>query len=218
MGKILLCGSDKGGVGKTTTAINTGVMLDDRGIKVIFLKADINPDLTNWGERRKSQGLSEIPIYEASGNIAKQILRLAAQCDVLIVDCAGHDSEAFRSALTVADILLTFVKPSSMFEKDTLTSLTETVRKAQAKGNPDLTPWVLFTRVKPNKVRAAVELDAELRSDSIWIQPLRSRISELDVFENACNMGAGVHDVARGPSLSKAKAQLELMAQEIGLI
>ncbi|RMV77639.1 hypothetical protein ALP05_200129 [Pseudomonas caricapapayae] len=140
-------------------------------------------------------------------------------CDVLLVDCPGHDSAEFRSALTVVDTLITLIKPSSMFEKGTLTNLTETVRTAQYKhGNAALKAYVLMTRIKPNKVPDAIALDEELRSDSVWIQPLKARLSELDIYENAVNVGAGVHEVERASSLPKAKAQLELVAQEIGLL
>lgn len=87
--------------------------------------------------------------------------------------------------------------------------------------NPKLQPWVLFTRIetnKPTKVKDAIELDRFLRSDPVWIQPLKTRLSALDIYESACNEGAGVHDVARGNSLGKAKGQIELFAQEIGVM
>ncbi|RXA94046.1 peptidyl-arginine deiminase, partial [Yersinia sp. 2105 StPb PI] len=118
------------------------------------------------------------------------------------------------------DTMITLVKASSDFESETLTSVTEKVRMAQ-KSNSALQPWVLLTRINPSKprhIKAAIELDKLLRSDSVWIQPLKTRMSELDVFESACNEGAGVHDVSRASSLTKAKAQIELLAQEIGII
>lgn len=79
----------------------------------------------------------------------------------------------------------------------------------------------MFTRIetsKASKVKDAIELDKVLRSDQVWIQPLKTRLSALDVFESACNEGAGVHDLQRGPSLGKAKGQIELYAIEAGLI
>lgn len=216
---IILFASDKGGVGKSTTAANTAVMMVSKGKTVIILKTDKNPDLMTWGELRSEAGLTSIPVHEAYGEVSKDILRLKPMCDVLIIDCAGHDSKEFRSALTVADTLITLIKPSSMFEKGTLTNLTDTVRTAQYKhGNSDLKAYVLMTRIKPNKLQDAIALDEELRSDAVWIQPLKSRLSELDIYENAVNVGAGVHEVERASSLTKAKAQLELVAQEIGLL
>lgn len=220
MGKVLLVVSDKGGVGKSTFVANTGSMLVNKRKSVIILKTDKNPDLLSWNEKRVGNGLRAIHVNEAYGNVSSEIKRLKKLCDVLVVDCPGHDSQEFRSALTVSDIVITLVKPSSDFESETLTSVTEKIRTAQ-KTNSDLVPWVLFTRInaaKPRHRKAAIELDKLLRSDSIWIQPLKSRISELDVYESACNEGAGVHDVSRASSLSTAKAQIELVAQEVGII
>lgn len=217
---VVIFGSDKGGVGKSTTATNFGVMLAVQYKKsVIFIKTDKNADLIDWNERRNAAGLVPIPVYEAYGSsVSKEIKRLSRMCDVLIVDCAGHDSVEFRSALTAANILITLVKPSSVFEKGTLTTVTETVRKAQKNGNPKLQPWVLFTRIKSNKVADAIELDKDLRSNKLWIQPLKTRLAELDVYEGACNLGAGVHEVTRATSLTKAKAALELLANEINVL
>ncbi|RMP46444.1 Stability/partitioning determinant [Pseudomonas savastanoi pv. retacarpa] len=216
---VILFASDKGGVGKSTTAANMAVMMSSKGKSVIILKTDQNPDLMTWAEIRSTAGLSIIPVHEAYRDVSSEILRLKPMCDVLLVDCPGHDSAEFRSALTVVDTLITLIKPSSMFEKGTLTNLTETVRTAQYKhGNAALKAYVLMTRIKPNKVPDAIALDEELRSDSVWIQPLKARLSELDIYENAVNVGAGVHELERASSLPKAKAQLELVAQEIGLL
>ncbi|EAV3113557.1 peptidyl-arginine deiminase [Salmonella enterica] len=220
MGKILLVASDKGGVGKSTYVANTASMLVNKKRSVIILKTDKNQEILSWNKKRNANGLLPIPVHEAYGNLVNEIKRLSKLCEVLIIDCPGHDSQEFRSALTVADILITLVKPSSDFESETLTTVTEKVRTAQ-QINPKLQPWVLLTRINTSKPRhrtRAIELDKLLREDSVWIQPLKSRIAELDVFENACNEGAGVHDVSRATSLTAAKAQIELAAQEIGIL
>ncbi|WP_267285000.1 hypothetical protein [Klebsiella variicola] len=47
---------------------------------------------------------------------------------------------------------------------------------------------------------------------------MKTFISELDVFEDCVNEGAGVHDAERASSLTKAKAQIELMTHELGLL
>lgn len=220
MGISIVFGSDKGGVGKTTTTANTAAMLVNKKKLVGILKSDKNPDMLNWSADRQANGLPPVPVHEAYGDIAAEIKKLSGRYDYLLVDCAGHDSAEFRSALTVANIMITLVKPSSKFERNTLTELTEKVRKAQ-KANPLLQPWVLITRIetnKPSKVKDAIELDKYLRSDPIWIQPLKTRLSALDIFESACNEGAGVHDVARGNNVGRAKGQMELFAKEIGIL
>ncbi|EHY2369004.1 P-loop NTPase, partial [Escherichia coli] len=150
--RALLVASDKGGVGKSTTATNLASYLVNNSRTVIILKTDKNNDILSWNEKRKQNGLLPVPVYEEYGDVSEVIKRLKKICEVLIIDCPGHDSKEFRSALTVADILLTLVKPSSDFEAETLTHVTEKVRTAQ-QINPDLQPWVLFTRINTTKPR-----------------------------------------------------------------
>ncbi|MFN1150153.1 AAA family ATPase [Serratia liquefaciens] len=212
---IIMFGSHKGGVGKTTTVMNIAVMLVAQGRSVIILKADKNKELNYWLERRTEAGLSTIPLQEAYGDISREVTRLAKLSDVVLIDTAGHDSAEFRSALTCANVLISPVRPASQLEVDNLADLTRTVREAQRLANPTLKAGILLTRVTAGN--EATELSALLKSDSDWLQPFKTRLSQLKVFESAVNLGAGVHEVDRASSLSKARGQLELLAKEIGL-
>ncbi|AJI85175.1 cobQ/CobB/MinD/ParA nucleotide binding domain protein (plasmid) [Yersinia frederiksenii Y225] len=215
---IILFGSHKGGVGKTTTLVNMAVMLMRRKLKVSIIKADKNDELSEWYGRRKEAGLPVMPLIEAFGNITKEVKRIANISDVVLIESAGHDSAEFRSGLAVADVLITLIRPSSQLEIDTLPKLTTVVRKAQQIENPSLRPYVLLTRCKSSPTNLdATTLANALKSDPDWLQPLSQRITQLDVFENAVNEGKGVHEVKKASSLSKAKAQLELVAAELGL-
>ncbi len=214
MGKILLVVSDKGGVGKSTYVANTGSMLVNKGKSVIILKTDKNHDLLSWNEKRTDNGLLTIPVHAAYGNVSNEIKRLSKLCEVLIVDCPGHDSQEFRSALTVSDIVVTLVKPSSDFESETLTIFQ--IRTAQKRKLWNRGCCTELSQRNP-AAKAAIDLDNFMGQHSMR-QLLKTRISELDVYESACNEGAGVHDVSRASSLSTAKAQIELVAQEIGIL
>lgn len=213
---IIAVGSPKGGVGKTTTVINLAVSQAIQERSVCILKADKNQELMLWASRRAEAGLTHIPIQEAFGDITREVSRLSKMFDVVIIDIAGHDSAEFRSALTCADVLLSPVRPSSQLEVDTLADLTSIVREAQKQKNPSLRPYIVFNRCK-SQAKDAIELSKMLNSDPFWIQPLRTWISQLDIFETATGEGAGVHEVARASSLGKARAQIELLSKEIGL-
>lgn len=219
MAKVIVFGSNTGGVGKTTTAVNLAVYLLHCGKRVCIIRADKNPDVWEWSETREFNGLPGVAIRDIRGSVEKTVKDCARVYDVIFIDCAGHDSAEFRDSLLVADIVITPVKPSSAIERNTITALTETIRAAQSV-NAGLTAHVLLTRIdrrKASRIRAAIDLDKELRANPAFIQPLKTRISDLDVFENACNIGAGVHDVERASSLSTAKAQIELLANELQL-
>ncbi|MCC4959754.1 ParA family protein [Klebsiella pneumoniae] len=214
---IIMFASDKGGVGKTTTALNLAVYLSGKSKKVVLVKTDKNEDLTRWKQRRADNGLSDIPLVEAYGDIRDELTRLARIADHVIVDCAGYDNQEYRYGLLASDIFVTPVKPSSRLETDTLENISATVRRAK-EGNPDIRSYALFTRVKHNRMQAKITLGKHLTKAKGVISPLKTFISELDVFEDCVNEGAGVHDAERASSLTKAKAQIELMTHELGLL
>ncbi|WP_407215644.1 hypothetical protein [Enterobacter kobei] len=87
----------KVGVGKSTYVANTGSMLVNKGKSVIILKTDKNHDLLELERKATDNGLLTIPVHAAYGNVSNEIKRLSKLCEVLIVDCPGHDSQEFRT-------------------------------------------------------------------------------------------------------------------------
>ncbi|MDR5970803.1 MULTISPECIES: AAA family ATPase [Bacteria] len=213
---IILFASNKGGVGKTTTAINTAIWLQRNGKKVCIIKADKNDDLFDFVETRRALG-ADLPVTEQFGDLTQAINQANKKYDYVIVDCAGHDSVEFRTALQVCDVYLCLVKPSSDFETGSLLKVTETVRRVQSI-NTKLRPFIVMTRVRPQRFDKVIKLRDVLHSDSGWIQPTKNYLSELLIFEDACNSGVGVHEFTAGASLGKAKAQIELLCAETGIL
>lgn len=112
---IVVIGSQKGGVGKSTLAANLVVMRSAAGRKVLLVDADRQKSITQWAQQRE---LSEIPtnwttIQLTGATVGSQIKRLAESYDDIIVDVGGHDTASQRSALFAADILLLPFQPRS---------------------------------------------------------------------------------------------------------
>ncbi|ELY1197715.1 AAA family ATPase [Salmonella enterica] len=218
MSQVIMLGSHKGGVGKTTLTTHIATLLIKRDKSVIILKGDKNDELSDWLERRTAAGYKPVAIRDVQGNISGEIEKLRKLSDVVIVDTAGYDSIEFRSAISVADILLSPVRPSAQVEVDTIAAMTNVVRKAQELSNPKLQAYIVLARCKTQYGNTdASELAKSLASNPLWLQPCKTRISQLDVFEKAFNEGKGVHELKNGSSLAKAKAQIELLTDELGI-
>ncbi|WP_237156593.1 ParA family protein [Photobacterium leiognathi] len=70
MGKIILLGSQKGGCGKSTLAVNVAGWLVHQGYNVILVDANPQGSAVRWAQdRQKQETLKHIPQVQASGNI-----------------------------------------------------------------------------------------------------------------------------------------------------
>lgn len=110
---IIVLGSQKGGVGKSTLAVSIAAGLMSRGAKVLIVDADDQKSVITWYNNRP-ESLPHIPVAGASGNIKAMLKEHANTYDYVIADCAGRDSSEMRSGLMAADIFISPLRPSQM--------------------------------------------------------------------------------------------------------
>jgi len=110
---IVTFGHDKGGVGKSTTAINLSVLANkDYDLTVIDL--DPKRQFSFFNSKRKEK--KQIKQYDAKN--PKDLVKFAKNYDGLIfIDLGGFDSNMFRTALLISDIV---VVPLSDSDNDIL--------------------------------------------------------------------------------------------------
>jgi chromosome partitioning protein len=154
---IVLVGSEKGGVGKSTIAAHVAVRLSITGKPTILVDAD--PQGTSWAwAKARSNYKPDAPKVETTkmtGDIRPGIKDLAASYGHIVVDCGGADSVALRSGMMIAHRLII---PSKVARRDleTLKHVSTLVEQANGKrefeGRSQLLARVVFnmTRSLPN--------------------------------------------------------------------
>ena len=121
--KKILCGQQKGGVGKSTLAGNIAVGLAIQGQRVIIIDTDKQQSCVKWGSRRKTSNITPEVHYarllakksvegnrEFLGTFDK--LEASGNFDVCLIDAGGRDNPELRLSMFVADILLAPCLPS----------------------------------------------------------------------------------------------------------
>lgn len=154
---IVLVGSEKGGVGKSTIAAHTAVRLAMTGKPTILIDADPQGTSWAWAQSRKHHkpGAPQVDTEKMSGDIRPGIKDLAGNYGHIVIDCGGADSTALRSGMLIAHRLII---PSKVARRDleTLKHVSKLVAKANEKrveqGSKPLTSRVVFnqTRALPN--------------------------------------------------------------------
>lgn len=110
---IVLLGSQKGGVGKSTLAVSIAAYLRELGKTVMIVDADDQKSVLTWYNHRPEE-LPRIPVVSATGNIKNTLLEMSQHYDYVIADSAGRDSSELRSGLMAADVFISPLRPSQM--------------------------------------------------------------------------------------------------------
>lgn len=112
----------KGGVGKSTCALNLADMAAHHGEKVLLLDADPQESLIAWKEAREGNGLPPFPfeierLEDKGANLEAFIKSRARKYDMVIIDTEGHTNTRTPQIAALADFVLVPCSPTSLLDK-----------------------------------------------------------------------------------------------------
>lgn len=207
---IILIGSQKGGPGKTTVAINLAVEFARQGKDVCLVDADSQRSAARWHADREEQGHQPaIACVEKLGSIHQTLLDLNGRYDVVVVDVAGKDSKELRTGMTAADQLVVVVRPSQL-DLDTLAHMSSVVEQA-LDFNPELTVRGLITQAPSNPAISERTDAGEYLADFPGIRALETVIHERKAYRDVVGEGLGVVEWNN----PKARAEIQELAGEL---
>ena len=110
---ILTVGNVKGGVGKTTLAINIAIARALAGKDVLLIDGDEQHTAASFTDLRNEQaGRKDYTAVNLAGAAVRtQTRQLSSKYGDIVIDAGGRDTGSFRAALTVTDMLLVPVQP-----------------------------------------------------------------------------------------------------------
>jgi chromosome partitioning protein len=129
---IVTVGNIKGGVGKTTLAINLAIVLAAAGRDVLLVDGDEQRTALTFTELRTE--LLGTPGYTAvclqGAALRTQVRQMVTKYDEIVIDVGGRDTGSLRAALTVSNVLVIPVQPRS-FDIWAVDQVAELVREAR---------------------------------------------------------------------------------------
>ena len=170
---------------------------------------EYNRDKCKIKERDENSDLKNIPSVQASGNIRQVLTDLSKRYQDLIIDAGGQDSEALRSAMTIATHMLLPFRPKRRDLK-TLIHIEKLIKLAKAV-NPNLRTNAVITQCPTLPSQSQRILDAKDACESFGLSALKQFTTNRNVYDDADENGLSVFEVE---SDLKAKAEIEYIAIE----
>jgi len=207
---ILLVGSQKGGSGKSTIAVNLCASLARNGHNVLLVDADRQATAENWAtDREENKSLVSVSFVQKYDDITNTVLDLNKYYDYIIIDAAGRDSKELRTGMLAADVLLIPFRPSQP-DLDTLPNVVSIIDQAK-EINEKLKVFAVLSMAPTNPIVKEIGEAKEYLANYPEITLLDSVIRDRKVFRDAMSFGKGVSEMNN----TKAKLEIDALLKEL---
>jgi chromosome partitioning protein len=209
---VVVLAQTKGGVGKSTLAVNFAVERSRAGRDVLLVDADEQGTASDFTALRTEQlGSPGYTAVALSGPAVRtQVLQMRPKYDDVIIDASGRDTAGLRAALTVADVALAPFQPRS-FDLWTFDKISALITEARQYRDALLRAVAILNFAAPAGEDNAEA--AEVLAGNEVIVYLDTPIGRRKAFPNAASEGRGVSELKRQDP--KASAEMDALVHAI---
>lgn len=209
---IVVIGNTKGGVGKTTLAVQLAIARALSGRDVWLIDGDRQGTATAAiavrAEAGRQPGIA-CAQYPDGPTLRAQVQQQVAKWDDIIIDVGGRDSTALRAALVLADVLLVPFAPRSydVWALDDMAALVDEARSVR----DGLRCYAVLNQADPGENSTDNSEAASAVAEVPQFDYLTSTIRRRKAFSNASGAGLAVSEMT--PRDPKAVAEMKTLVE-----
>lgn len=199
--------NQKGGVGKTTLAVNVAGCMARRGLKVLFVDADPQQSALDWAGVRKEQCPFAI-VGMPRPVIHKELPKLEEGYSHVVIDSPPSVHQLTQSIVGASDVVVVPVQPSP-YDVWAAEAVLKVIDDASAVLNPSLKTVFAINR---KIVNTAIGRDVASSLSEYGKPVLASEVCQRVAFAESAAQGKTVFEVDEN---SSASAEIEALTTEI---
>ena len=207
--KVITVAATKGGVGKSTVAVNIAAEAAHRGMRVLLVDCDLQNSSAVWRDIRTSDDITATSI--TTPTIHKDLIKFGDAFDLCIVDCGGETISpvlpSAMGAVGTTGLLIIPVLPSVYdvwATEDTLKVL------RQVRGIQDTRARFLVNQLMPKRLMSQEVLES-LEEFTEEVPAMKSQLMFREAYKKTIKEGKGVVEYTD----PKAKAEMICVFDEI---
>lgn len=204
---IITVGNTKGGVGKTTLAVQLALSEALAGRDVLLIDGDRQGTATASVAARSESGRNPMLAcaqYVDGQVLRGQVLQQRSKYDTIVIDVGGRDSAALRAALVLTDVLVIPFAPRS-YDVWALEDIMGLVDEARSMRD-GLRVLAVLNMADPGERSADNKEAAEFANAYQGLEYLVTPVRRRKGLSNACAIGAHVSEVS--PKDQRAVAEI----------
>lgn len=187
--------NQKGGVGKTTLAVNVAAERARRGRRVLLVDADPQGSASDWKAQRGH--LNHPPLVNVIGcardTIHREIDQLGEGYDDIVIDAPGRIEAVARAVIMASDLMVIPVQPSP-YDVWAAADVLALLEQSQVYKPALIAAWVINRRI----VNTGIGRDVKAQLTDYSPRLLEASVAQRVIFSDSAARGLAVHEADPG--------------------
>lgn len=214
---VVVFGAEKGGVGKTSVALNFTVLASQQGADVVLLDTDRQKTASNWlGLRRQEEGeaLSSLSVLANSADPLHEISSLSRRYELVVVDIGAQNYRALVECAMLADLYVVPTSTSAL-DLDTTEDLFQLMGRLRPKNRrKHLDACAVLSKV-PAHPQSREVARTRARLVDAQVDLLQAALPLRSAWRSMANTGRALHELTGRHHDERAAAEMQNLYDEV---